>query len=60
MDVALGDFVKSVQKALVPLGVAGLAVLLEAVGVSLPADQLEQVVAGVLTSFWVWLVPNDE
>lgn len=55
-----GQFLADVQKALVPLGIAGLAVLLEYVGVDLPAEQSEQIVTGVLTSFFVWLFPNGK
>lgn len=53
-------FLADVQKALVPLGMAGLAVLLEWVGVDLPVDQSEAVVTGVLASFFVWLFPNGK
>ena len=53
------DILNSAKKALVPLVVAGLAIVLEAVGVDLPGDQLEQVAAGIITAVLVYLTKND-
>ncbi len=52
------DYLNSIRKALVPLVVAGLAVVLEALDVELPADQLDQIAAGIITAVLVWATAN--
>jgi hypothetical protein len=53
------DFVSYARKALVPIVVSGVAVVLEAIGVDLPADQVEQIAVGLVNSVFVYLVVND-
>lgn len=48
----------AVRKALVPLVVAGLAVIFEAIGVDLPASQIELIAGGIITALLVYLIPN--
>lgn len=52
------DFVSYARKALVPVVLAGVAFALEAIGVDLPAEQDEQIAAGIISAIFVYLVPN--
>ena len=54
----LVDILNSARKALVPLVVAGLAIVLERLGVDLPGDLLEQLAAGVITAVLVYFTKN--
>lgn len=47
-----------VRKALVPLILTGVVVVLEAIGVNLPAKEDEQIAAGIVTAIFTYLVPN--
>lgn len=54
----MGEYLKSIRKALVPLVLAGVVVALEAIGVDLPPEQDEAIASGIIAAIFVWLFPN--
>lgn len=53
------EFLGSVKKALVPLVVSGLAIVLSQIGVDLPGDTLQQIAVGLINSVFVYLTANE-
>lgn len=52
---------KAITAALVPIVLALLAQLIEAIGVDIPVEPtaIEAIVAAVVSAVFVWLVPNN-
>lgn len=53
------EFLLGAKKALVPLVVSGLAVVLSQIGVDLPGDTLQQIAVGIINSVFVYLTTNE-
>jgi hypothetical protein len=56
----MSEFLASIRKALVPLVASGVVIALEAIGVELPGDAVEQIAAGIVTTVFVYLTPNEQ